>query len=74
MDMHLAAIGIDEVTLHHDLLIELGRVEMALEMIRPDPDLGDSSQVEQETPAGTQFQLLEGRRAKLNAMLCRLAA
>ena len=72
MDMHLAALGMDEVTLHHDLLIELGRVEMALELIQPDPN--DQDQVEQETPAGTQFQLLQGRRARLNAMLCRLAA
>lgn len=64
MDMHLNSLGIDEITLHHDLLVELGRVEMALEQIQPD----------QETPAATQFQLLEGRRAKLNAMLSGLAA
>ena len=64
MDSQLSTLGIDEVTLHHDLLIELGNVEMALEQIQPD----------QETPAATQFQLLEGRRAKLNAMLSRLAA
>jgi len=64
MDMHLATLGIDDVTLHHDLLIELGKVEMALELIHPD----------QETPAATQFELLEGRRAKLNALLSRLAA
>ena len=62
--MHLATLGIDDVTLHHDLLIELGKVEMALELIHPD----------QETPAATQFELLEGRRAKLNALLSRLAA
>jgi hypothetical protein len=72
MDMQLASFGIDEVTLHHDLLIELGRVEMALELIQPDPN--EQDQVEQDTPVNTQFQLLEGRRAKLNAMLCRLAA
>ena len=64
MDSQLATLGIDEVTLHHDLLIELGRVEMALEQIPAD----------HESPAATQFQLLEGRRAKLNAMLSKLAA
>jgi hypothetical protein len=69
MDSHLSTLGIDEVTLHHDLLIELGKVEMALELIPPDQDVSD-----QDSPVTTQFQLLEGRRAKLNAMLVRLAA
>jgi hypothetical protein len=69
MDSQHSTLGIDEVTLHHDLLIELGKVEMALEQIQPDQDVSD-----QDTPATAQFQLLEGRRAKLNAMLSRLAA
>lgn len=64
MDADLHSLGIDDITLHHDLLIELGKVEMAMERIQPD----------QETPAATQFDLLEGRRAKLNALLARLAA
>lgn len=69
MDSQLSTLGIDEVTLHHDLLIELGKVEMALELIPPDQDVSD-----QDSPVTAQFQLLEGRRAKLNAMLVRLAA
>jgi hypothetical protein len=60
---NLANMGIDPVLLHHDLLIEIGRVEMILEdLLARSDDVVDA-----------EVERLSARRAKLSAALSQLA-
>lgn len=60
MDHGIANLGLDPVAMHHDVLIEIGRVDMALEI------------VSQRAGAEPEIAKLCARRAKLEAVLGRL--
>lgn len=60
-----AAMSLNPLFLRHDLMIELGRLEMAMQ------DMRGTSAIEQTT---SQLQQLESRRARINEALCRLPA
>ena len=62
MDHGLAHLGMDPVAMHHDVLIEIGRVDMALDEVRLRND------------AEPEVAKLCARRAKLEAVLGRLPA
>ena len=64
MNAQLAALGMDPVSVHHDLLIEIGLVEMALDQVLNRDDAMVDAEVER----------LSCKRAKLNAALAQLAA
>ncbi len=64
MNAQLAALGMDPVSVHHDLLIEIGLVDMAMDrVLSQDDDLVDA-----------EVERLSCKRAKLNAALAQLAA
>ena len=64
MNAQLAALGMDPVSVHHDLLIEIGLVDMAMDrVLLQDDDLVDA-----------EVERLSCKRAKLNAALAQLAA
>ncbi|MEZ5462690.1 hypothetical protein [Dokdonella sp.] len=60
-----SAMNLNPLFLRHDLMIELGRLEMAMQ------DMQTTSQVDQST---AQLQQLESRRARINEALSRLPA
>lgn len=60
MDHGLANLGFDPIAMHHDVLIEIGRVDMALEAFS------------QRSDAAPEIAKLCARRAKLEAVLGRL--
>ncbi len=60
-----STISLNPLFLRHDLMIELGRLEMAMQ------DMRGSSAVDQAT---SQLQQLESRRARINEALSRLPA
>ncbi|MFZ1622514.1 hypothetical protein [Dokdonella sp.] len=60
-----ATMSLNPLFLRHDLMIELGRLEMAMQ------DMRGTDTVEQ-TPV--QLQQLESRRARINEALSRLPA
>ena len=60
-----AAMSLNPLFLRHDLMIELGRLEMAMQ------DMRGSSVQEQAT---VQLEQLESRRARINEALSRLPA
>jgi len=60
-----ATMNVNPLFLRHDLMIELGRLEMAMQ------DMRDTSALELAAP---QFQQLESRRARINEALSRLPA
>ncbi|TAH41972.1 MAG: hypothetical protein EYC71_11555 [Gammaproteobacteria bacterium] len=61
----IASMSVNPLFLRHDLMIELGRLEMAMQDIR------DTSALD---PATAQIQQLETRRARINEALSRLPA
>jgi len=64
MNAQIATLGFNPVSVHHDLLIEIGRVEMALDQVLArDDDLVEA-----------EVERLSCKRAKLNAALAQLAA
>lgn len=64
MNARMASLGMDPVSVHHDLLIEIGVVEMAMDRVMSrDDDLVDA-----------EVERLSCKRAKLNAALAQLAA
>jgi hypothetical protein len=65
MISNAAAMNLNPLFLRHDLMIELGRLEMAMQ------DMRSASALEQAT---TQLQQLESRRARINEALSRLPA
>ncbi len=60
-----ATMSLNPLFLRHDLMIELGRLEMAMQ------DMRGTSAIEQTT---SQLQQLESRRARINEALSRLPA
>lgn len=62
---NLASLSVNPLFLRHDLMIELGRLEMAME------DMRDPNTVDQ---ARQQINQLESRRARINEALSRLPA
>lgn len=60
-----ATMSVNPLFLRHDLMIELGRLEMAME------DMRDGDRVDQ---ARQQISQLESRRARINEALSRLPA
>jgi hypothetical protein len=60
-----ATMSLNPLFLRHDLMIELGRLEMAMDNMR------DAASVEQ---ARQQIAQLESRRARINEALSRLPA
>ncbi|MEP6882806.1 MAG: hypothetical protein ABI866_12485 [Dokdonella sp.] len=60
-----ATMSLNPLFLRHDLMIELGRLEMAMQ------DMRGTSVIEQTT---SQLQQLESRRARINEALSRLPA
>lgn len=60
-----STIRLNPLFLRHDLMIELGRLEMAMQ------DMRGTSAAEQ---AASQLQQLESRRARINEALSRLPA
>lgn len=60
-----ATMSVNPLFLRHDLMIELGRLEMALQ---------DMRNADEQTFATPQFQQLESRRARINEALSRLPA
>lgn len=64
MEGQMAALGMDPVSVHHDLLIEIGLVEMAMDQVMGRDDSMVDAEVER----------LSCKRAKLNAALAQLAA
>jgi hypothetical protein len=64
MNGQMAALGMDPVSVHHDLLIEIGLVEMALDQVMTRDDSMVDAEVER----------LSCKRAKLSAALAQLAA
>lgn len=60
-----SAASFNPLFLRHDLMIELGRLEMAME------DMREQSTLEQ---ARQQFAQLETRRARINEALSKLPA
>ena len=65
MIANAAAMNLNPLFLRHDLMIELGRLEMAMQ------DMRETISMEQTPP---QFQQLESRRARINEALSRLPA
>ena len=61
----IATISVNPLFLRHDLMIELGRLEMAMQ------DMRDTSALDLST---SQIQQLETRRARINEALSRLPA
>ena len=61
----IASMSVNPLFLRHDLMIELGRLERAMQDIR------DTSALD---PATAQIQQLETRRARINEALSRLPA
>ncbi|MBA8887276.1 hypothetical protein FHW12_001490 [Dokdonella fugitiva] len=59
---NIATMSINPLFLRHDLMIELGRLEMAIEGARS------------EAPSNTSLDQLETRFAKINEALSRLPA
>ncbi len=64
MNAQFATLGMDPVSVHHDLLIEIGLVEMAMDQVLFRDDAAMDAEVER----------LSCKRAKLNAALAQLAA
>lgn len=62
---NLATLSLNPLFLRHDLMIELGRLEMAMEDMR-DPNTIDQTR--------QQINQLETRRARINEALSRLPA
>lgn len=62
---NLASLSVNPLFLRHDLMIELGRLEMAME------DMRDPNTIDQ---ARQQINQLESRRARINEALSRLPA
>jgi len=62
MDHGIAQFGMDPIAMHHDVLIEIGRVDMALDEVR------------HLTDGEPEVAKLCARRAKLEAVLGRLPA
>lgn len=60
-----STMSLNPLFLRHDLMIELGRLEMAMQ------DMRGTTAAEQAT---SQLQQLEGRRARINEALSRLPA
>ncbi len=60
-----ATMSLNPLFLRHDLMIELGRLEMAMQ------DMRGTSAADQTT---SQLQQLESRRARINEALSRLPA
>jgi hypothetical protein len=60
-----ASLSVNPLFLRHDLMIELGRLEMAMETMR-DTDASE--------PANAQISQLESRRARINEALSMLPA
>ena len=60
-----ATMSLNPLFLRHDLMIELGRLEMAMQDMR-------STDTVEQTPV--QLQQLENRRARINEALSRLPA
>jgi hypothetical protein len=60
-----ASMNLNPLFLRHDLMIELGRLEMAMQDMRSTSAMND---------ADTQFKQLESRRARINEALSRLPA
>lgn len=60
-----AAMSLNPLFLRHDLMIELGRLEMAMDNMR------EAANVDQTTE---QIAQLESRRARINEALSRLPA
>lgn len=60
-----ATMSVNPLFLRHDLMIELGRLEMALQ---------DMRNADEQTRGTPQFQQLESRRARINEALSRLPA
>ena len=60
-----ATMSLNPLFLRHDLMIELGRLEMAMQDIR-------GTDIIEQTPV--QLQQLESRRARINEALSRLPA
>ena len=61
----IATMSVNPLFLRHDLMIELGRLEMAMQ------DMRDTSALDLAT---SQIQQLETRRARINEALIRLPA
>ncbi|HQV49141.1 MAG TPA: hypothetical protein PLF10_07655 [Dokdonella sp.] len=61
----IATMSVNPLFLRHDLMIELGRLEMAMQ------DMRDTSALDLAT---SQIQQLETRRARINEALSRLPA
>lgn len=60
-----ASMNLNPLFLRHDLMIELGRLEMAMQDMRLGSALNEGA---------TQLQQLETRRARINEALSRLPA
>jgi hypothetical protein len=60
-----ATMSLNPLFLRHDLMIELGRLEMAMQ------DMRVTTAIDQTT---SQLQQLESRRARINEALSRLPA
>ncbi|SFN01995.1 hypothetical protein [Dokdonella immobilis] len=60
-----ASMNLNPLFLRHDLMIELGRLEMAMQDMRSTTAMND---------ANAQLQQLESRRARINEALSRLPA
>ncbi|MCB1572618.1 MAG: hypothetical protein R3F08_01235 [Dokdonella sp.] len=60
-----ASMNLNPLFLRHDLMIELGRLEMAMQDMRSTAAVND---------ANAQLQQLESRRARINEALSRLPA
>jgi hypothetical protein len=60
-----ASMNLNPLFLRHDLMIELGRLEMAMQ------DMRSAAAMDQAT---AQLQQLESRRARINEALSRLPA
>ncbi|MGB0135137.1 MAG: hypothetical protein WBP53_14975 [Dokdonella sp.] len=60
-----SAMNLNPLFLRHDLMIELGRLEMAMQ------DMQGTSTIDQGT---AQLKQLENRRARINEALSRLPA
>lgn len=61
----ITTMSVNPLFLRHDLMIELGRLEMAMQ------DMRDTSTLDL---ASSQIQQLETRRARINEALSRLPA
>lgn len=63
-----ATMSLNPLFLRHDLMIELGRLEMAMQ------DMRGTSTIETIEQTPVQLQQLENRRARINEALSRLPA